>query len=176
MKRRTTLCHPLARLPVAALLLFALTACNKELPPAAPRDIAQGTVCSLDGMTLLDYPGPKAQVHYTDGSTEFFCDTLEMFSITLRPEQQKRIRGIFTQDMAKADWREPKGQWIDAHSAYYVRGGSRRGSMGPTLAAFATRADAQAFAREFGGSVLAFGEVTIDMADLHGGASHDRGM
>ncbi len=176
MKFTPTLRQPLTRLPVAALLLFALSACNKALPPAAPQDIAQGTVCALDGMTLLDYPGPKAQVQYTDGSTEFFCDTVEMFSITLRPEQQKRIRAIFTQDMAKADWREPKGQWIDARSAYYVRGSSQRGSMGPTLGAFATRAAAQAFAQQYGGSVLAFAEVTIDMVDLHGGATHDRGM
>lgn len=158
------------------LAALAVVACNKALPPAAPQAITQGTVCSLDGMTLLDYPGPKAQIQYADGTTEFFCDTVEMFSIALRPEQQKRIRGIFTQDMAKADWREPKGQWIAARSAYYVRGSSQRGSMGPTLGAFATRADAQAFAQKYGGSVLAFSEVTIDMVDLHGGATHDSGM
>ncbi len=176
MRRRPTLRHPLTRLSVTALLLFALTACSKEPPPAAPQAITQGTVCSLDGMTLMDYPGPKGQIHYTDGTTEFFCDTVEMFSITLRPEQQKRIRAIFTQDMAKAEWRAPRGQWIAARSAYYVRGSSQRGSMGPTLAAFAARADAQAFAQKYGGTVLAFGEVTIDMIDLHGGAEHDRRM
>ncbi len=162
----------LALLPAA----LALAACCEELPPPAPQEISRATVCSLDGMTLLDYPGPKAQIQYTDGSTEYFCDTLEMFSISLRPEQQKRVRAIYTQDMAKADWREPRGQWIDARGAYYVRGSSQRGSMGPTLAAFATRADAEAFARQFGGSVLAFAEVTIDMVDLHGGAAHDRAM
>lgn len=176
MNCRTILCHALTRLPVAVLLLFALTACNKALPPAAPQEITQGTVCTLDGMTLMDYPGPKGQIHYADGTTEFFCDTVEMFSISLRPEQQKRIRGIFTQDMAKADWRAPKGQWIAARSAYYVHGSSQRGSMGPTLAAFAARADAQAFAQKYGGTVLAFDQVTIDMVDLHGGAAHDRGM
>jgi copper chaperone NosL len=158
------------------LAVLALAACAKEPPPAAPQEINQATVCSLDGMTLLDYPGPKAQIQYADGSIEYFCDTVEMFSIGLRPEQQRRVRAIYTQDMAKADWRQPKGQWIDARGAYYVRGSSQRGSMGPTLAAFATRADADAFARQYGGSVLAFAEVTLDMVDLHGGAAHDRAM
>ena len=161
-----------------AIMLAALTlaTCTKEQPPLVSQEVTQGTVCSLDGMTLMDYPGPKGQIHYADGATEFFCDTVEMFSISLRPEQQKRIRGIFTQDMAKADWRAPKGQWIAARSAYYVRGSSQRGSMGPTLAAFAARADAQVFAQKYGGTVLAFDQVTIDMVDLHGGAANDRGM
>ena len=176
IKHTLTLFHPPKRLPVAALLLFVLTACSKELPPPVSQEVTQGTVCSLDGMTLMDYPGPKGQIHYADGSTDFFCDTVEMFSIMLRPEEQKHIRAVFTQDMARAEWREPKGQWIDAHSAYYVRGSRQHGSMGPTLAAFATRADAQAFAQKYGGSVLAFGEVTIDMVDLYGGAAHDREM
>ena len=48
--------------------------------------------------------------------------------------------------------------------------------MGPTLAAFAARADAQVFAQKYGGTVLAFDQVTIDMVDLHGGAANDRGM
>mgnify|MGYP003520058196 FL=1 len=176
MKHRFTPMHAPARASWAALLLLALSACNQEPPAAAPQEINQATVCALDGMTLLDYPGPKAQIQYADGSTEYFCDTVEMFSISLRPEQQKRVRAIYTQDMAKADWRQPKGQWIDARAAYYVRGSSQRGSMGPTLAAFATRADAQAFAQKYGGNVLAFAEVTIDMVDLHGGAAHDRAM
>jgi copper chaperone NosL len=173
MKRKPALHVSLACLSLAALLL---SACSKELPPPVPQMVTQGTLCSLDGMTLMDYPGPKAQIQYADGTTEFFCDTVEMFSIALRPEQQKRIRAIYTQDMAKADWREPKGQWIAARGAFYVRGSSQRGSMGPTLAAFAARADAEDFARKYGGSVLAFGEVTIDMVDLHGGAVHDGRM
>lgn len=166
----------LIHLLAITLAALAVAACSKEPPPPAPAEVTQGTVCSLDGMSLMDYPGPKGQIHYADGTTDFFCDTVEMFSIYLRPEQQKRIRAIFTQDMAKAEWKEPKGQWIDARSAYYVRGSRQRGSMGPTLAAFAARADAQAFAQKYGGTVLAFGEVTIDMADLHGGADHDHRM
>jgi copper chaperone NosL len=156
--------------------VFLLSACQKALPPPTPQALTPATVCALDGMTLLDYPGPKAQVHYADGQIDFFCDTVEMFSIYLRPEQRKQIRAVYTQDMAKAEWRQPKDQWIDARSAFYVRGGKLRGSMGATFAAFATRADADKFARDNGGTVLAFDQVTLDMVDLHGGADHDGRM
>lgn len=153
----------------------ALAGCAPE-PPPAPREVTRATVCSLDGMTLLDYPGPKAQIHYADGETAFFCDTTEMFAMVLNPEQRKRIRAVYTQDMGKAEWRDPRGHWIDARSAYYVHGSRRHGSMGPTIASFARREDAAAFAREHGGRVLAFDEVTPEMADLRGGASHDTRM
>jgi copper chaperone NosL len=48
--------------------------------------------------------------------------------------------------------------------------------MGPTFAAFARQADAEAFARKNGGRVLKFSDVTPQMADLRGGASRDEGM
>ena len=31
-----------------------------------PAPITQGTSCELDGMLLVDYPGPKGQIHYAD--------------------------------------------------------------------------------------------------------------
>jgi len=163
------------RLIVLITSLSVITACT-ESGPVTPADITQGTVCSLDGMLLMDYPGPKAQIHYAGQAPEFFCDTVEMFSIYLRPEQQRKITGIFTQDMGKADWKEPKGNWIDARSAFYVYGPKITGSMGPTFAAFANRELAQAFAKEHDGKVIPFNEVNIDMVDLRGGAKHDQSM
>lgn len=161
---------------VAALSLLLLAACSREAEPVAPVELTPGSVCALDGMLLLDYPGPKAQIHYANGELEFFCDTVEMFSIYLRPEQQRRIRAVYTQDMAKANWQEPRGHWIDATGAWYVHGSRVHGSMGPTLGAFARREDAAAFARSNGGDVLRFDEVTLDMVDLRGGAAHDQNM
>ena len=54
-----------------------------------PQEITVGTSCSLDGMTLADFPGPKGQIIYTTGNLDYFCDTVEMFSIYLKPEQKK---------------------------------------------------------------------------------------
>lgn len=165
-----------ALLPILFGTALLLAACGETAKPALPLEIAGDTACALDGMILLDFPGPKAQIHYDQGTPEFFCDTREMFSILLRPEQKRRIVAIYAQDMAKADWNRPEGQWIDAKSAFYVVGSPRRGSMGPTVPSFASEADARKFAEQHGGKVLPFAQVTLDMVDLSGGASHDERM
>ena len=156
-----------------------LAACGNSDAPTAlvPVEIDRSTSCSLDGMLLADYPGPKAQIHYADrAEPDFFCDTVELFAIYLKPEQVRPVRALFVQDMGKADWNEPRDAWIDAKAAWYVHGSSRHGSMGPTIASFALEADAQKFAAEHGGKVVAFADVTPDMATLDGGVLHDKGM
>lgn len=164
-------CRPL--LGLAALLLAA---CSQSTAPVSAVEPAAGTACALDGMTLADYPGPKAQIVYADGTRDFFCDTVEMFAMLLKPENRRRVTAVYTQDMAKTEWRHPQGAWIDARSAVYVVGSTQRGSMGPTFAAFAARPAAEAFARENGGKVHAFAEITPEMADLRGGAGTDGPM
>lgn len=165
------------KLLLLALLLatFALGCTQKEEAIKAV-EIDRATSCALDGMILMDYPGPKAQIHYDKGEPDFFCDTMEMFSIYLRPEQKKRIKALFTQDMGKTSWEQPKGDWIDAKSAYYVLDSKKMGSMGPTLAAFSHMEDAQAFVKQFGGKVLRFDEVTLNMVTLDGGVQHEERM
>lgn len=161
----------------AALCFTAVTAgCNKVDTNVTAIEIDRGTSCSLDGMILMDYPGPKAQIHYDTGEPDYFCDTMEMFSIYLRPEQRKRVVALYTQDMGSTPWEQPTGHWIDAKSAYYVYDSKRLGAMGPTLASFAGEAAAQEFVRQYGGTVLRFGEVTLSMVALDGGANHDERM
>lgn len=161
---------------VSLVVMSLVAACTREPAPPAAQELTSGTACALDGMLLNDYPGPKAQIHYNDGTTEFFCDTVEMFSILLRPESRRRVLAVYTQDMGQADWRQPRDHWIDARSAWYVQGSKLKGSMGPTFAAFARQEDAEAFAGKYGGKVLRFDQVTPDMADLRGGAEHDERM
>ncbi|TJY56274.1 nitrous oxide reductase accessory protein NosL [Sinimarinibacterium sp. CAU 1509] len=167
-----------ALLMVAAFAAGALIAACREAPgtPVRPLEVTAGTACSLDGMLLADYPGPKAQIHYASGTPDFFCDTVEMFSIYLQPEQQKRVAAIYVQDMGATDWDTPAGHWIDARSATYVHGSRKRGSMGPTLASFARESDARSFATQQGGHVMRFEQVTPDMVALDGGALHDSRM
>ena len=163
----------IARCALAASML-ALAACSSaDRGPAGPLEVTRDTTCSLDGMTLMDYPGPKAQVLYEQGPPDFFCDTIELFATLLKPEQQKRVRAIYVQDMAQADWNQPEGHWIDARTAYYVAGSRRHGSMGATLVSFAREADARALAAREGGKVVRFEQVTPDMATLHGGVIAD---
>lgn len=157
-----------------AMLMVA--GCGDRATTSAPQEITRDTVCALDGMLLADYPGPKGQIQYDAGPPDFFCDTMEMISIYLRPEQQKRAIAVFTQDMGRADWKEPRGHWIDAKAAFYVVGSSRHGSMGPTLVSFAREEDSQAFVKQYGGKVLRFGEITLDMVALDGGVLRDERM
>ena len=166
------------RLLLAAALTALLAACQGPASaPVAVVEIDRSTACSLDGMLLADYPGPKAQIHYENATApEFFCDTVEMFSVYLNPEQARKVKGLYVQDMAKADWNAPVGHWIDAKTAFYVQGSKRHGSMGPTFASFAREEDARKFTAENGGKVLRFTEVTPDMAALDGGALHDKKM
>ncbi|OGV75441.1 MAG: nitrous oxide reductase accessory protein NosL [Methylotenera sp. RIFCSPLOWO2_02_FULL_45_14] len=166
----------LIRFTLSLAFVATLTACNKPSAPVMPQEITAGTSCTLDGMTLADFPGPKAQIHYATGELDYFCDTVEMFSIYLRPEQKKTITGIFTQDMGKTDWEKPQSNWIDAKQAFYVLGSKKTGSMGPTLAAFSGLQDAETFAKKFEGKVLPFNEITHDMVDLTGGVVHDEHM
>jgi len=123
------------------------------------------------------YPGPKAQIHY-DGATapEFFCDTVELFSTLLKPEQVRRVRIAYVQDMGKANWDQPQGHWIDATAGFYVLGSKRHGSMGPTIASFAQEPDAVAFVAQHGGRLLRYAEIKPEMVDLSGGAQHDQRM
>ncbi len=85
----------LATVLIIGVLLLA--GYGEEVKPN-PQEITANTFCALDGMLLLDYPGSKAQIHYDQGSPEFFCDTVEMFAIYLEPEQKKRVVAIYTQD------------------------------------------------------------------------------
>jgi copper chaperone NosL len=101
---------------------------------------------------------------------------MELMSIYLAPEQKRRVVGLYTQDMAQTDWKNPQDHWIDAKTASFVLGSRMKGSMGPTLATFARAEDAQAFAKQYGGKVLRFGEITLDMVRLDGGVLKDEKM
>ena len=166
-------------LVLVALAATALAGCGPSATEVAiaPLAIGPGTSCSLDGMLLADYPGPKAQIHYAgQAEPEFFCDTVEMFHMFLSPEQVRAVRGVFVQDMGRADWDQPRDHWIDAKQAYYVYGSKRHGSMGPTIASFALEKDATRFAAEQGGKIHRFADITPDLVVLDGGALHDKSM
>jgi copper chaperone NosL len=166
-------------LAACASPLATLAGCGQSSSEVAvrPVEIDEATTCDLDGMLLADYPGPKAQIHYVGQvAPTYFCDTVEMFATLLRPEQVRAVRQVLVQDMAKADWEQPRGHWFDAKTGFYVVGSKRHGSMGPTIASFVAEPDAKTFATANGGKVLAFAQVTADMADLGGGAVHDTRM
>lgn len=169
--------HALAAAFAALALLAGCSDKASEQQALAPVEIDRATSCELDGMLLSEYGGPKAQIHYAgQDKPAFFCDTVELFNTLLAGEQVRPIRAVYVQDMGQAEWEHPQGHWIDAKTAIYVVGGKRHGSMGPTIASFAQEADATKFAQEYGGKVLRFADIKLDMVDLSGGALHDTRM
>ncbi|MBP8285524.1 MAG: nitrous oxide reductase accessory protein NosL [Rhodoferax sp.] len=147
---------------------------SEDQVPVAMDNMAS---CALDGMLLADFPGPKGQIRYAqDKQVHWFCDTVELLSTLLAPEQVRAVRSAFVQDMAKADWDRPSGHWIDARNALYVLGSKRHGSMGPTAASFVEEVSAQNFVKTYGGRVLRFADIKPEMVDLSGGALHDTRM
>jgi copper chaperone NosL len=142
---------------VAAALLLA--ACGDAARVPLPGEPGADTVCALDGMSIKDYPGPKAQIVFKGGHIDFFCSLDELFEVLFGEDGQHGVAASYVQDMGKADWNRPHGHWIDARSAFYVLDSRVQGAMGPAIASFATMADARAFAAREGGRVLDASQV-----------------
>lgn len=165
---QTTLKGSWAALAAAAVL----AGCSQAAVHAVAQEPLSDTACALDGMVLKDFPGPKAQVHYTEGKADFYCDLMELFAAALAPEHRRQVTAMYVQDMGKTAWSKPEGHWIAAKGALFVVGSRKQGSMGPTFGAFSRAEDAAAFARQEGGRVLRFDQVTLAMLDT-GGNTHD---
>ena len=165
---------------LALTALAPLAACGERPSGAAsvaPVEITRSTSCELDGMLLMDYPGPKGQIHFAGADQPaFYCDTMEVLNTLLLPEQVRKVNAVYVQDMGKTDWDNPQGAWIDARSALYVRGSKRKGSMGPTFASFGSEPDARQFIAQHGGELLRMPDIKPEMVDLRGGANLDSRM
>jgi copper chaperone NosL len=162
----------LSRLCSSVALIALLGACSQSAPKVVALEPTSDTACALDGMLLKDFPGPKAQIHYVEGKPEFFCDLMELFTVTLAPEQKRAVAAMLVQDMGKTDWDHPNANWIDAKTAIYVIGSKKTGSMGPTFGSFSSMPDAEAFVKKEGGRIMRFEQITPEMANP-GGAVHD---
>lgn len=139
---------------IGALLLLA--ACGEAARSLAAGEPDDDAVCALDGMSIRDYPGPKAQIVFKDGRINFFCTLAELFE---SGDGAFATGASYVQDMGQANWDKPRGHWIAAGTAFYVVDSRAQGAMGPTIGAFARRQDAQAFAAREGGRVLDYSQV-----------------
>tara|TARA_R110002167_G_scaffold248021_1_gene454005 strand:+ start:16637 stop:17137 length:501 start_codon:yes stop_codon:yes gene_type:complete len=154
-----------------SLIFVAVVACSEQ---SAQQQVIHQAVaiesadeCHLCGMLISNFSGPKAElfrqgVTEADGnSVKKFCSTRDMFSFYLDPENKRNVTTILVHDMSKAPWDAPNdGYFIDARKAWYVVGSDKIGAMGKTLASFSAKTDADAFATEFGGSVIDFNAVS----------------
>ncbi len=141
--------------------IVLLAACEKTQPTEVPsaqtltRD-ANGYYCL---MTVVNHDGPKGQIILTDNEQAlWFTSVRDTIAFTLSPEEPKNIAVIYVNDMSDANWNNPgTDNWIDARNAWYVLGSERSGGMGaPETVPFSTKAAAESFAKQQGGTVYAF--------------------
>ncbi len=172
-------CRRTRAIAFASTLVALLAACTPATQVAAPAavDFGPDDVCESNGLRPFDHPGPKGQLHLADRARPvFFCDTVELLHSVLTEPRPQRILAAYVQDAGRSEWMAPRGQWIDARSAWYVGGSKRIGPLGSTLAPFSDAASAEAFRNAFGGETLRFTEITPDHVALDGGALHDTRM
>lgn len=153
------------------VLLSTLSACSDD---SAQQTVIHKAVamessdeCHLCGMLITHFDGPKGEIFRKEQGEKVykFCSTRDMFSYYLDPENTRNVSQILVHDMSKMPWGSESiddKHFIDAKSAWFVIGSEKTGAMGKTLASFSLQKDAQAFADEFGGSVLSFKDINQD--------------
>ncbi|MBP7242845.1 nitrous oxide reductase accessory protein NosL [Amaricoccus sp.] len=152
-----------ARALAAALVLLALAGCKEDAPPPAAHTLTDDAIGRYCGMMLTEHEGPKGQI-LLEGSDEpiWFSSARDAVAFTLLPEEPKDIAAIYVSDMGAApSWAEPGADnWIDAKTASFVIDSAVEGGMGGVEAVpFAEKAEAEAFAAEKGGTVVAFDAI-----------------
>jgi copper chaperone NosL len=121
--------------------------------------------CHLCGMIISRFPGPKGElISRGQHVVKKFCSTRDLFAFVLEPENTPHVAQVFVHDMAVVPWESPNTEeFVDAKLAYYVVDHSQKGAMGPTLASFKFKADAVQFSRQFGGRVIRFEQITLEL-------------
>ncbi|MGQ7248614.1 nitrous oxide reductase accessory protein NosL [Halomonas sp. V046] len=154
---------PLASLALAAALLAGCDASSSPAALAGPEPITDADICHVCGMLVANQPGPKGEVYLNhDQQARKFCSTLEMFIFLRQPDNAAQLSHAWVHDMGHTDWDHPANDaFTRARDAWYVVGHRRRGSMGHTLASFATRADAETFQRTYAGDLKRFDDIQL---------------
>ncbi len=162
----------LSLIVVLALIATLLMSCSdkSEQQQMLHQAVAMesGDECHLCGMLITRFDGPKGELFRKETGTQVFkfCSTQDMFSYYLEPENKRNVAQILVHDMSKMPWGSESiddKYFIDAKTAWYVAGSEKTGAMGETLASFSAQKDASAFAKEFGGQVLSFNDINLDV-------------
>lgn len=148
-------------------ILPVLFACNSAETSAEIKPIAinKHDRCHLCGMMITKYPGPKAELTFKNSDTvAMFCSSRDMFNFALQAENKRQIDHIFVHDAGITNWEKPSDDaFINAKTAYYVYGTSKKAVMGPAVAPFSSVESAEKFAKEYGGKIFKFEDISLDL-------------
>ena len=151
------------------ILVSIVISCDKSDPETlvVPTQLSRQAVCYIDGMILLDYPGPKAQLITKNNETHYFCDVKGFLETWFDPNNILRIKSAFVQDFSGLKWGSYKDKWIKAENAWYVFGSKLSGAMGQTVVPFSSNESALIFAKENGGKVLRFDQINQEILEQY---------
>jgi copper chaperone NosL len=151
----------------AALVLVGCGPAPQTTVAHVPEPIAPGEECHVCGMIIAGFPGPKAEAYVRGVDHPLkFCSTRDLFAFLLQPETPAIVQQVFVHDMGATDWDHPGDtHFTDARTAWYVVDQPRPGAMGPTLASFRNRAQADAFVARYGGRVLRYDQIDLGVME-----------
>jgi copper chaperone NosL len=136
---------------------------TKTQQVAEPIELTQEATCDADGMMIMEFDGPKAQILWENGERSFFCEAREAFEFWTNPIQRNRIRAFYLQDFGGVGWGSYPDRWILAQDATFVIGSKKLGAMGISYVSFAKPSDARIFQLEHGGRSLLLEEITPEV-------------
>lgn len=155
---------------------------SKELPMSRPnidskrmktgkiRIPAKDDHCITCGMYPERYPQHRSQILIPGNKSLHFCSTRCLINYQADPKK-------YFKEPPQAKWVwvtvYPDGDYDYAGGLYYVVGSKVMGPMGMEALPFRKKADAHAFAKEEGGKVMRFNEITPAMLT---GGHHGMGM
>ena len=164
--------HKSLKIAAIAFILAFISACGAENASKqvtnTPIAIESGEECHLCGMVITGFPGPKGELFEgRDNQVRKFCSTRDLMSWYLQPENKPNSKDIFVHDMSRSDWNSPNDEhMIRAENAWFVAGSNMKGAMGPTLASFAKKEQAEQFITKHKGQLLTFDEITMDVLNI----------
>lgn len=139
------------RFVMMVLMPLLLLAFTKSSPEGVLLQKENPAWCVVCGMNLKKFYKTNHAVKLKNGDYRQYC------SIHCLAEDYPHIKN----DIDKILVVDAKsGKFIEAKNAYYVVGSRIKGTMSPvSKIAFATKEDAEAFAKEYGGEIKRFDEV-----------------
>lgn len=140
---------------------FAVPFAANAVDPSTAQPYTDEDQCGGCIMMITKYPGPKGQIVLKNGEVKKFCSTRCMTCNTLLMNQAD-VEAWLVQSAENMDWsgHDANAPHIDAKTAWFVLGSSKKATMGPSLAPFPTREAAEAFRKEFGGKLMSFDELS----------------
>ena len=151
-----------SRIGLVALATLALLGCglgddvdSSARHQAVALEDQADPVC---GMFVREQSAPRSQLVHRDGSRFFLCSLGDMLVHLDAPSPHGKAEAVFVEVMQTAE--DPaqshtgEHAWLPAEEAAYVVGIERRAIMGEPVLAYASRNEAEAAMKMYGGTAL----------------------